>query len=73
MSAQTILPQSGADDAAVCSGLQLSKVTVKSAWTAFGHLAGVGVDAAGQVYRQNKCTVFTLAVYQRTEIGRAHV
>ena len=21
----------------------------------FGHLAGVGVDAAGQVYRQNKC------------------
>ena len=32
----------------------------------FGHLAGVGVDAAGQVYRQNKRAVFMLTVHQRT-------
>ena len=32
----------------------------------FGYLAGVGADAAGQVYRQNKCAVFMLTVHQRT-------
>ena len=32
----------------------------------FGHFSGVGVDAAGQVYRQNKCAVFLLTVHQRT-------
>ena len=30
----------------------------------FGHLACVGVDAAGQVNCQHKCAVFPLAVYQ---------
>ena len=32
----------------------------------FGNLAGVRIDAAGQVYRQNKCAVFMLTVHQRT-------
>ena len=32
----------------------------------FGHLAGVRVDAAGQIHRQNKCTISMLTIYQRT-------
>ena len=39
----------------------------------FSHLAGVGVDAAGQVYCQNERTVFVLTIHQRTggKAGRA--
>ena len=74
MSAQTISPQKGAELGAVCRGLQLSNVTVRSARTAPSAASPVSVlMPLGRSTASTNARAFPLTIHQRTgsQSGRA--